>query len=808
MGLDAATPSPEELRAYSEGRLAGPRFDAIDRWLGAQPPEVQERLLEAGSGSGAGALASAAGVVAAANDAPFAADDHRAQRYLLHSRIGAGGMGIVDLLKDSVLGREVVVKRCRPRRVDEAPAAYTRRVQLFKREAQLTAQLEHPGIVPVHDVGQGPHGEPSFTMKRLEGERLGDLIQRRRAGARLDLPALVEVILRVADAVGYAHSRGIVHRDLKPDNIIVGALGAVYVIDWGLAGTIGTVPAAPDTTAPGVTTAADRPGARSLSGMGMGTPAWMAPEQFGLVKADPRMDVFALGGLLMATLTGEGPRDRRVATGSAAVNLGPLDARGLPRGLVAVARRCLAEDPAGRYADASQVADDLRQWLAAGLTEAEAPGRFARLRALLRRSRTLRVGLISAAAVLAVLLLAETWRAHVLRAQALAELKEINDATASTTDPEALHDASLRLGELVKRMPDLAEARDALNRLAGARDAVGRVNHAHGLAMDVQRLIDDFMVRGPWPSEIGDCERVLHSCGLRLTADSLVADGRVLAAAGMNADGPRRDDLLEILAQLQRTYAAFGVDAPQKQVIPRLIAAAAPNHAWGAIADLVADPHIVDHDLALPSNEAAIIAAATDDRTTDLMLSLFGPQPRLEDIARARLRNEDGAFWPNVFVARVELNAAHAAEEHPGDDAEHQVRIHYAGVIRHATLALGRKQSVWPDMLLAYAELKDGDGGPGQIVDYGTILALARDGLLHNDDHLELQILRTIGMCGLGLRKEAQDTLDGFGAPGVLRWHILHPQGHPIERALRVLLEYRLVIPPGDPVPGPLVVPR
>jgi hypothetical protein len=111
-------------------------------------------------------------------------------------------------------------------------------------------------------------------------------------------------------------------------------------------------------------------------------------------------------------------------------------------------------------------------------------------------------------------------------------------------------------------------------------------------------------------------------------------------------------------------------------------------------------------------------------------------------------------------------------------------------------------------MLLAYAELKDGDEGPGHSIDYGTILALARDGLLHNDDHLELQILRTIGMCGLGLRQEAQDTLDGFPAPGVLRWHILHPQGHPIERALRVLLEYRLVIPPGDPRPGPLVVPK
>ncbi len=170
--------------------------------------------------------------------------------------------------------------------------------------------------MPVHDVGEGPPGEPSFTMKRLEGDPLIVLVKRRRAGAALDAVQVVEIILRVADAVGYAHRLGVVHRDIKPENIIVGSLGMVYVIDWGLAGEVGSAPT--EGLLPGSGSISG-----SISGSGMGTPAWMAPEQFGRVRADPRMDVFAIGGLLMAALTGPGRATSRVAAGAREINLSP-----------------------------------------------------------------------------------------------------------------------------------------------------------------------------------------------------------------------------------------------------------------------------------------------------------------------------------------------------------------------------------------------------------------------------------------------------------------------------------------------------
>jgi serine/threonine protein kinase len=241
-----------------------------------------------------------------------------------------------------VLGREVVVKRCRPRRPDESVAAYARRVQLFKREAQLTAQLEHPGIVPVHDVGQGPHGEPSFTMKRLEGERLGEVIQRRRAGAKLDLPALVEILLRVADAVGYAHSRGIVHRDLKPDNIILDANGVPHVVDFGLAKLRGGEADGPG-AGPGLT----------RSNATMGTVHYMAPEQVASAKAvDHRADIYALGVVIYELLTGELPLGRFESPSQRV----KVDVR-----IDDVVLKALARDPELRWQRMSQIGQAVAQ---------------------------------------------------------------------------------------------------------------------------------------------------------------------------------------------------------------------------------------------------------------------------------------------------------------------------------------------------------------------------------------------------------------------------------------------------------------
>ena len=220
---DPAPPSPEDLAAYRRGALDLARFDAIDAWLATRPTPEQERLLGGEEDTAGRGLALELG-----NPAPAAAftSDGGAERYIPVSVIGSGGMGIVQVVRDATLGREVALKVCRPRAGDEDLEAYLRRLRAFRREAAVTAQLEHPAIVPVHDLGRGPAGEPAYLMKRLIGTPLTERVERIRSGMRCDLSETVEIMLRIAEAMAHAHAGGVVHRDLKPENVFVGALGA------------------------------------------------------------------------------------------------------------------------------------------------------------------------------------------------------------------------------------------------------------------------------------------------------------------------------------------------------------------------------------------------------------------------------------------------------------------------------------------------------------------------------------------------------------------------------------------------------
>jgi len=186
-------------------------------------------------------------------------------RYEIVSTLGRGGMGVVYLARDTVLGREVALKV-----VDAAAATEA----AFEQEPRVLAQLEHPGIVPVHDFGQLEDGRFFYAMKRIRGERLD------RWAARAELHERLAAFLRVCDAVAFAHAHGVVHRDLKPDNVMVGEFGEVLVLDWGVARL-----AAADADA---------------SSPVVGTPEYMAPAQARGEAADVRADVFSLGVLLSA----------------------------------------------------------------------------------------------------------------------------------------------------------------------------------------------------------------------------------------------------------------------------------------------------------------------------------------------------------------------------------------------------------------------------------------------------------------------------------------------------------------------------
>jgi serine/threonine-protein kinase len=212
-------------------------------------------------------------------------------RYKVINRLGKGGMGEVMAVRDTTIGREVALKRIRKAEPTEVA------VQRFLREATIQARLDHPAIVPVHDIGSDDVGRPFFTMKKLAGITLAKILDGKHDGyppQRL-LRAFVDVCL----AVEFAHVRGIIHRDLKPENIVLGDFGEVYVLDWGVAKIVGEHdPDFSDVSGSGEHA--------TQVGASIGTPGYMSPEQIrGVADLDARTDVYALGCVLFEILSGQ-----------------------------------------------------------------------------------------------------------------------------------------------------------------------------------------------------------------------------------------------------------------------------------------------------------------------------------------------------------------------------------------------------------------------------------------------------------------------------------------------------------------------
>jgi serine/threonine-protein kinase len=294
-------------------------------------------------------------------------------RYQPGGFIGRGGMGDVFWVHDPHMGRDLAVKVLRE---DRRQAHLERR---FLEEARINSRLQHPGVVPVHELGETLDGRPFFTMKLIKGRTLADLLKD-RAGLVEDLPRFLGVFEQVCQAVAYAHAQGVIHRDLKPHNVMVGAFGEVQVMDWGLAKALGR------TAEGGVPSAAQEPPAPAalgdtvdevpgtLPGEVMGTPAYMAPEQARGEgdRVDERSDVFGLGAMLCRILTGKPPftgRDTFELFAKAracdhAEAIARLDGCGADTDLLQLAKTCLAAEPANRPANAGAVTREVTTYLA------------------------------------------------------------------------------------------------------------------------------------------------------------------------------------------------------------------------------------------------------------------------------------------------------------------------------------------------------------------------------------------------------------------------------------------------------------
>ncbi len=271
-------------------------------------------------------------------------------------------------------------------------------VRRFVEEAQIGGQLQHPGIVPIYELGAFADRRPFFAMKLVKGRTLSSLLAERPDPAR-DLPRFLAVFESVCQTMAYAHARGVIHRDLKPSNVMVGSFGEVQVMDWGLAKVLPRGGAADDAhagmTRPSETVIATAQSAtdsdRSQAGSVLGTPSYMAPEQArGEVdRLDERCDVFALGSILCELLTGHpaftgrssGEVQRKAARGEVSGAHALLDLCGADAELTALAKSCLAPEPEDRPAHAGEVSDRVRAYQA-GVQERLKQAEIARARRL------------------------------------------------------------------------------------------------------------------------------------------------------------------------------------------------------------------------------------------------------------------------------------------------------------------------------------------------------------------------------------------------------------------------------------------
>ncbi|MEO8699335.1 MAG: serine/threonine-protein kinase [Kofleriaceae bacterium] len=277
--------------------------------------------------------------------------------YKIGRMIGRGGMGEVMSAQDSRIGREVAIKRMR----NPTPGAEA--LARFLREARIQARLDHPAIVPVHELGVDESGRPYFTMKRCTGVTLSRMIADGGEFHRM-LRAFVDVCL----AIDFAHSRGVVHRDIKPANIMLGEYGEVYVLDWGVARLLSDAPDIPDL--PNLLASYEPPDPEdsTKSGALLGTPGYIAPEQIEGHVAAPPADVYALGCILFEMLACE-PLHPRGQPAIGRTLSTPQDSpakrrpdRGIPPELDAVCFAALAMDPTTRPT-ARELADRVQAYL-------------------------------------------------------------------------------------------------------------------------------------------------------------------------------------------------------------------------------------------------------------------------------------------------------------------------------------------------------------------------------------------------------------------------------------------------------------
>jgi serine/threonine-protein kinase len=529
--------------------------------------ELQSRVMLKDESSGMGAL-----VTTRELNAP----QGLAGRYRIMGEIARGGVGVILKGRDVLLGRDVAMKILR----DEY-AKNTGVIQRFIEEAQIGGQLQHPGIVPIYEMGLHPDSRPFFTMKLIKGRTLASLLADRKTPAE-DLRKFLSIFETVCQTIAYAHARRVIHRDLKPSNVMTGGFGEVQIVDWGL-GKVLRPQAAMHASPAGASVISVRAGpgaAQSMVGSIMGTPNYMPPEQAqGLVDVvDERSDVFALGAILCEILTGSPPyvgADIGVVLAARKAELDDAKARleacGADQLLVELVRRCLSPSMEGRPRNAGIVAKEIVHYLSS-VDERQRAGQLGAAQAaerLAQERKARRLTLALAGAI--VLSLAGAAAAYV----ALAVDRTARAGATTRAAATALEDAALARGKAVSD----GTSERWLEALASARRAVATTQS--------EDVPEDFRTRAA--AALAEVEAAAQTANESARAATRWVQllGRldeIDLAASVADDGPAGPIYLEAFSaygiDLEARPAEEAADVLRKVADPLRVAAALDDFAW------------------------------------------------------------------------------------------------------------------------------------------------------------------------------------------------------------------------------------
>ena len=353
---------------------------------------------------------------------------HDSTRYELRGEVGRGGMGAVLEVFDTELRRKLAMKVILGGQGSQSSTRTgTSPLTRFIEEAQVTGQLEHPGVVPVHELGMDPDGQVFFTMRLVRGEEFKAIIERVHSDdPNWSLTRGLGVLQKICETMAYAHDKGVVHRDLKPANIMVGRFGEAYVMDWGLAKVKGREPShdiqiLSDEMASLSEVRTDRKSStqgkldsplQTMDGAVMGTPYYMPPEQADgrIEQVGPLSDVYALGAILYHLMSGRMPYRTPGSKPSphtvlAQVVGGPPTpvhelAPQLPAELVAICEKAMAREPGERYAGMLALAEDLRAYLENRVVQAYRTGALVEMKKWVQRNKGLAASVAASSLVL------------------------------------------------------------------------------------------------------------------------------------------------------------------------------------------------------------------------------------------------------------------------------------------------------------------------------------------------------------------------------------------------------------------------